>query len=99
MGYRELGLLRPDMVIFVDTSPEIARKLNLRKGEREYIKRKKRDIAESHWEHQKAAHREYKRTVEMYNWWVSVPGVANAEGDYSNKIHRDIWQLLQERFL
>ena len=99
MGYKELGLLKPDLVIFVDTPPEVARKLNLRKGERAYIKRKKRDIAESHWEHQKAAYREYKRTVAVYHWWESVPGIKNAERDYSNKIHENIWQIIEKRLL
>ncbi len=99
VGYRELGLLKPDLVIFVDTTPEVARKLNLRKGKRAYIKRKKRDIAESHWEHQNAAYREYKRTVRNYSWWVSVSGVKNAERDYSNKIHENIWQIVEEKLL
>lgn len=99
MGYKELGLLKPDLVIFIDTPPEVARKLNLRKGKRAYIKRKKRDIAENHWEHQKAAYREYKRTVAQNREWVSVAGIQNAGLDYSGKIHEDIWQLVEKKLL
>lgn len=97
IGYKELGILKPDLVVFIDTSPEVARKLNLKKGERAYIKRKRRDIAETHWEHQKSAYREYKRMVRDYSWWVSVLGVVDPQLDYSKKIHTDIWQHLLKR--
>lgn len=99
MGYKELGLLKPDIVIFIDTKPEIARKLNLKKGQRAYAKRKKRDIAENHWQHQKAAYREYKKAVAMYDWWVAVEGVKTAKGDYSQQIHQKIWELVEKRLL
>ena len=99
MGYKELGLLRPDLVIFVDTKPEVAKKLNMQKGLRTYIKKKRRDIAESHWNHQVSAYREYKRTVKTYDWWVAVSGVKDAGKDYSQKIHKEIWDLVQKRLI
>jgi len=96
MGYKELGLLKPDIVIFVDTKPPVARKLNLKKGVRVYTKRKKRDIAETHWEHQKAAYREYKRMVRNYSWWISVPGVKDVRNDYRDIIQEDIWNIVRK---
>ena len=98
-GYEELGLLKPNLVIFIDTMPEISRKLNLRKGNRAYTKRKKRDIAENHWEHQKAAYREYKKAVKAFSWWVAVEGVKTAKGDYSQQIHQEIWKAVEKRLL
>lgn len=98
-GYKKLGILKPDLVVFIDTEPSIARALNSGKGKRAYLKGRRKDIAEKNWEHQKAAYREYKNAVKEYSWWVSVPGVQNAKGDYSQKIHQKIWDLVEKRLL
>lgn len=98
-GYDDFGILRPDLVIFIDTEPSVCKQLNLTKQKREYLKGKKEDIAEKNWDHQVAAYREYQRTVQAHDWWVRVTGVRDAEGDYSNKIHEEIWRISRRRLL
>lgn len=98
-GYNDLKILRPDLVIFVDTKPEVAKILNGKKKDRPYLKGKREDIAEEDWEHQMKAYREYKRTVKENDWWVAVSGVKDAGKDYSQKIHKEVWDLVQKRLI
>lgn len=95
MGYKQLGLLKPDIVVFVDTRPSVARKLNLNKKLRTYLKKRKRDLAETNWEHQRAAYREYKRMVKNDKSWIRVSGVRKVDEDYRSKIHNDIWAIIK----
>jgi dTMP kinase len=96
IGYEELGILRPNLVILVDTPPLVAGKLIRSKNERGYLKGKKKDIAENNWNHQLSAYREYKRTVKENDWWVEVPGVQNHIDDFSIQIHERIWDLVRK---
>lgn len=73
MGWEELGILKPDLVIFLDRPPLDSIRLNRHKDERKYIKGRKRDIAERDYGHQDRAYREYLRTVnDNRGWWVPV---------------------------
>jgi dTMP kinase len=99
LGYKELGMLKPDLVIFIDTAPSVTMKLNKEKEDRKYLRGKREDIAEDHWGHQKAAYEEYKRTVKMNNWWVSVPGIRDAKKDFSAEIHNNLWNLVRKRLI
>ncbi len=96
-GYKDLGILKPDLVIFVDTPPEVAKELINFKKKRAYLKNKKKDIAEKNWKHQVSAYREYKRTVKANRWWVEVPGVQDSRKDYKKEIHENIWKIISSR--
>jgi len=98
-GYKDLGILKPDLVIFVDTPPRVAEELINYKKKRVYLKKQKKDIAEKDWHHQESAYREYKRTVKMNRWWVEVPGVKDHRKDFSKTIHEDIWKIVSSKML
>lgn len=98
-GYKDLGILRPDLVIFINTTPGVSKLLIKTKREKAYLKGKREDIAEKHWGHQLAAYREYKKAVKMYDWWVGVSGVKSAKLDYSKAIHQEVWQVLNRKLL
>lgn len=98
-GYKDLGILKPDLVIFVDTPPHVAEELINYKKKRAYLKKRKKDIAEKDWHHQESAYREYKRTVKMNRRWVEVPGVKDHRKDFSKTIHENIWKMIFSRVL
>ena len=99
LGYKSLGILKPDLVIFIDTKPLVAKQLINSKNERSYLNGKRKDIAESNWSHQVSAYNEYKRCVKMYSWWISIPGVKNANDDFSKVIHQNVWMEVKKRCL
>ena len=99
VGYDDLRILKPDLVIFIDTTPQVARLLINSKKERVYLNGKRKDIAEKNWNHQLSAYREYKRTVKNYNWWVEVPGVKSSDKDFSAEIHKNVWKIIEKRYL
>jgi len=99
MGYKELGILKPDLVILIDTPPAVAKKLVHTKKKRLYLKGKKRDIHEKNWHHQLSSYREYKYTTKSNNWWVKVPGVKDHREDFSKIIHEEIWKIVSSKIL
>lgn len=72
MGWDELGIVKPDLVIFLDRAPADSMRLNRKKAGRKYLGRKKKDIAEKDRGHQEAAYREYLYESTRNKNWVSV---------------------------
>jgi thymidylate kinase len=98
-GYEDLRILKPNLVIFVDTPPGVAKELISFKKKRAYLKKQKKDIAEEDWNHQVLAYREYKRTAKENRWWVEVSGVMNSQKDYKKEIHENIWKIVSSKAL
>lgn len=98
MGYKELGILRPNLVVFLDVPPEISRKLIAEKQTRSYLKGKKKDLAERDWEHQRSSYREYLYTVKHQKEWVAVNCVTQKELDHPEVIREKVWKILDRRF-
>lgn len=94
IGYDELGILRPDLVLFLDVPPQISMKLNKTKNVREYLKGKKEDIAERHRDHQLAAYKSYLNEVRLNDWWVKIRCLTHGKLDSPVVIHRRIWDKL-----
>ncbi|MGA3292255.1 MAG: thymidylate kinase [Candidatus Microgenomates bacterium] len=101
MGWDELGLLKPDLVLFLDRSPVDSSKLNKTKNDRAYIKGKKRDIAERDFSHQLNSYREYLRTVkDNSGWWMSIPCVTTGDiGGDTILIQERIRKVIEKRLL
>ena len=95
MGYQELGILRPDLVLFLDVPPKISLKLNKTKSAREYLKGRKQDIAKRHRDHQFAAYKSYLDEVRLNDWWTKVKCVSKGKLDPAQKIHQRIWQVVK----
>jgi len=92
LGYKHLGLLKPDLVVFLDVPPEIGRQLNKTKKERAYLKGKQEDEAEKDFRHQKESYREYLLTVEKEDYWVGVKCTQNGELKSPEEIHEMVWR-------
>ena len=95
MGYEELGILRPDLVLFLDVPPQISLKLNNAKSARQYLKGKKQDIAERHRDHQLAAYKSYLEEVRLNDYWIKIRCLTNEKLDSAQKIHQRTWQVVE----
>lgn len=91
MGYENLEIIRPDLILFLDVPPQISRKLNLNKEDREYLKKKKRDIHEKDQRHQKSAYNEYLRHVKLYDYWKRIPCCQHGKISSPERIHQRVW--------
>jgi dTMP kinase len=91
-GYESLGILKPDLVIFLDVKPNISFKLSRLKTERGYLKGRKRDLAEINKNHQIQAYKEYLLTVRNNQNWVKVKCVTKGVLDLPEIIHERVWE-------
>lgn len=101
MGWDELGILKPDLVLFLNRSPLDSKRLIRGKIARAYIKGKKKDIAERDFNHQLDAYREYMRTVDADpGRWVAIscPTTKNMGGD-TIIIQEAIRKVIEKRLL
>ncbi len=97
LGYETLGLLKPDLVIFLDVPPEIGRKLLESKAERAYLGGEKKDEAEKDYKHQIESYREYSFTVEKENYWVRIECTKNGELEPPENIHKKVWAEIETK--
>lgn len=97
-GYDDLKLLKPDLVVFIDVPPKVAKKLNKKKDIRGYLKGKKQDLAERNWAHQEAAYREYLYTVKHNKNWVAIKCVTKGYIDPPIEIHERVWKEVSKLF-
>src|SRR3990172_528872 len=98
MGYKELGILKPDLVVFLDVPWQIGRKLIEKKKARLYLKGRKKDLAENDMEHQKSAYKEYLYTVSHHREWLKIRCMSGGELDTPEVIHKRVWKLVDKRF-
>lgn len=99
IGYEELGILRPDLVLFLDVPPKISLKLNKTKTAREYLKGRKQDIAERHRHHQFSAYKSYLNEVHLNDWWVKVKCVTKGKLESPEEIHKKIWNKVSSSLI
>ena len=97
IGYEELGIFRPDLVLFLDVPPVVSQKLNRQKSSRQYLKGKKQDIAERHQGHQFAAYKNYLEEVRLNDWWVKVKCVSRGKLASPEAIHKKIWKKVSSQ--
>ena len=93
MGYKELGILRPDLVVFFGRATKNFDEVKPEKTDRQYLKGKKQDIAEKNWGHQYSSYKSYLTEVKLNDWWIKVKcvskGKLNSPEEIHNKILRD----------
>lgn len=96
-GYEELGILKPDLVIFLDVPPAISMKLNRQKANRAYLKNKKADIAEKDKAHQLAAYKEYSLMTNNVSYWTRVRCVTGGKIDSVEVISESVWGVFKKK--
>ncbi|KKQ43205.1 MAG: thymidylate kinase [Microgenomates group bacterium GW2011_GWC1_37_8] len=92
MGYKELGILMPDLVLFLNVSPLVTKKLIKTKEDRGYLKGRKKDNAEKNWKHQWAAYREYLYMTKNEESWISIKCMAKGRIEQPEVIHERVWK-------
>lgn len=96
VGYDDLKIIRPDLILFLDVPPDISKKLNLGKQHREYLKNKKRDIHEKDAHHQQTAYREYLHHIRLYDYWKRIPCCRKGKILSPEEIHQKVWNVVSE---
>lgn len=92
LGYEHLKIIKPDIVLVLNVSPEFSRKLLSLKKERQYLNGRKKDKAEKNWKHQWLAYKEYLFMPKYDKSWVLIRCVTRGKLDPPEVIHKRIWQ-------
>ncbi|MBU0708433.1 hypothetical protein KJ596_01625 [Patescibacteria group bacterium] len=100
-GYQELGLIREDLVVFLDVPPEIGQGLVSKKTGRTYVDDGVMDIHEENLVHQQKARGMYVSLTEKKPHWVKVncatKGKLLPREIINYKIRELVLPILQER--
>jgi dTMP kinase len=97
LEFNIFGIPWPDINILLYMPPEIGQRLVDKKGYREYVGGKKRDIHESDLNHLKNAAAAYKYCAKKYNWLVidcAPNGSLREINDISNEVFEKVKCLL-----
>lgn len=97
-GYKHLGIIQPDLVLFLDVKPEMAFQMNKNKKDRKYLKGEKEDEAEKRLYHQKDAYREYLKTIKQFRNWKKVKCMTKNKIDKPEIIHDRVWKIVTKYF-
>lgn len=95
-GYKHLGMLEPDLVVFLDVKPEMTVILNKLKKNRKYLKGKVEDEAEKRLYHQQAAYKEYLKTAKDFKYWRVIKCIKGGKLDSPEVIHEKVWRLVSK---
>jgi len=95
-GYKELGIIKPDLVIFLDVPPKISLKLIKEKRGRAYLKGKKKDAAERNRKHQLEAYKEYLFTIRNNSFWTKARCTTKSKIDLPEIIHERVWKKVSK---
>jgi dTMP kinase len=94
--YEIMGIPRPDISIILHMPAEIAQKLVDKKGSREYLGGKKRDIHEEDLKHLKQAERTYLRIAELFpSNFIVVECFENGSILSIDEIHEKIYDIIR----
>jgi dTMP kinase len=89
MVYQELGLPKPDLVMWLDVPPEVSNKL---------ISDKYKDKSEVDREYQAAAYKGYKEMCKQHKNWVRVECMENGRLLTKEKISERMGKIWHEKF-
>jgi len=94
LEYNICGLPRPNLNIYLHVPWEIGQKLIDKKGARDYIKGKKRDIHEEDSDHLRNAQKSYLDLVEKEPNWVRIDCIKNGKLMSREDIHKKVWNVV-----
>lgn len=94
LEYNIFGLPKPDISIILHVTPEISQKLVDKKGAREYLHGKKRDIHEDDLRHLSDAEQAYLQIAKTFKEYKLVECVEENKILQPKIIHRKIWEIL-----
>ncbi|KKQ27069.1 MAG: Thymidylate kinase [Candidatus Magasanikbacteria bacterium GW2011_GWC2_37_14] len=91
LEYNILGIPRPSVNLILHVTPEISQQLVDKKGEREYLHGKKRDIHEDDLNHLRDAEQAYLNIAKLYPEFKLVECVKDNQILPPDEIHAIIW--------
>ncbi|MFA5828630.1 MAG: hypothetical protein WC841_04730 [Candidatus Shapirobacteria bacterium] len=87
-GWKDMKILKPDLVIVLLVEPEVSIELVKKKAERNYVGGKGADLVEKSIEHQRGAYDEYLRMVAADKTWVQINCCKNGKLLTISKINK-----------
>ena len=91
LEYNILGIPKPDLNLILHVTPAISQQLVDKKGDREYLKGKKRDIHEDDLKHLADAEQSYLYIAKIYPEFKIIECVKNDQILPIDEIHGIIW--------
>ena len=99
LEYNILGIPKPDVNLILHVTPKISQQLVDKKGERKYLKGKKRDIHEDDLNHLRDAEQTYLEISKKYPKFKIIECVENNKILPPQIIHEKIWQTIAKSSL
>lgn len=96
-GFEVLGIVKPDLVIFLDVLPEVSRELIKQKLARNYTGGQLMDMVESNMDHQIRSREEYHLMCQNHPYWVKVDCCENGKMLPIELIGQKIVEVLLQR--
>ena len=97
LEYNILGIPKPDVNLILHVTAKISQQLVDKKGERKYLKGKKRDIHEDDLNHLRDAEQAYLEINKRYPEFKIIECVENNKILPPQIIHQKIWQIIENR--
>lgn len=96
LEYNILGIPKPDLNLFLHVPSKISYQLVAKKGRREYLKGKKRDIHEKDIKHLKQAEQSYLQAIKLFpKDFKIIECVSDGKLLSKEKIAKKIWQVIR----
>ena len=99
LEYNIFGLPKPDISIILHVTPKISQELVDKKGEREYLHGKKRDIHEDDLNHLSDAERAYLQIAKTFKEYKLVECVEKNKILQPKIIHQKIRQIIKSQII
>ncbi len=99
LEYTIFEIPKPDVNIILHVTPEISQELVDKKDARGYLDGKKRDIHEDDLNHLKNAEAAYIQIARDYPEFTLIECVKNGAIEKPEKIHEEIYSLIQKRLI
>ncbi|MFA6427130.1 MAG: dTMP kinase [Candidatus Magasanikbacteria bacterium] len=96
LEYTILGIPKPEVNIILHVTPDISQQLVDKKGDREYLKGKKRDIHEDDLHHLADAEQAYLDIAKHYPEFTLIECVQNNNMLPPDIIHKKIWSEIKK---
>lgn len=97
LEYTILGIPKPDVNIILHVTPEISQQLVDKKGDREYLKGKKRDIHEDDLKHLSDAEQAYLHIAKLYPEFDLIECVEQNKMLPPDVIHKKVWKKISTK--
>ncbi len=94
LEYNIFKIPKPDINILLYMPPAIGQQLVDKKGHRDYVNGKKRDIHEADIKHLEEAAEAYQYIARKFNW-IIIDCAPNNELRTIEQIHHELWQKVQ----